>query len=137
MSGGARAAYPALDSFKDEQEHSTELRATFGSEGKDFVVFNSNKGSWRAKYASSSLTDKLHQSDKKVKVVAMGMNSTHVVLFTNGSFHHKCSNTYPSLSKLLEETKRGELLVSDRMTLTTACCDLLTADYCGNPSSSL
>lgn len=112
------------------------LKFAFGSEGVDFVAANSSTGAWRCRGVNTSLMDKLGQSVARVKVVAMGMNKAYVVIFSDASFYWNLSNTYPGLSRLLQNTKRGDLVVSGTSSRGRDTFNYKLADYCGDCSTS-
>ncbi|KAK0619633.1 hypothetical protein B0T14DRAFT_566463 [Immersiella caudata] len=115
ISAGAQRAYPSLQEFINKSKTAgrdiTSFRATFGTQGNDYIAANSSTGAWRTWNASARLNGQMQNfAAKNVRAMAMGMNGAYVILYTDATFYYACSNNYPTLSKLLENTMRGELV---------------------------
>ncbi|KAK4450203.1 hypothetical protein QBC34DRAFT_77485 [Podospora aff. communis PSN243] len=116
ISGGAQRAYPTLQKFINESKAAgrdiTNFRVTFGSQGNDFVACNSATGAWRSWNASPGLNAQMQKAfaTKHVRVLAMGMNGAFAILYTDATFWFACSNNYPTLARLLQNTRRGDLV---------------------------
>jgi hypothetical protein len=63
---------------------------------------------------NKQLNEALHTIDNEgqmIRSVTLGINQSYVVLCTDGQFYYRCKLGYPELYDVLENSKRGDVVV--------------------------
>ena len=111
-SQGLERNYPDLQEWLENRDK-FHCKVTFGPTIGHCIVWKET-GQWHWHGEKSSglrhqLKDDNHR--RHIKQIALGLDDSYFILFTNGEFSYACNATYPELHKIVGHCRRGDVAV--------------------------
>ncbi|KAJ9609645.1 hypothetical protein H2200_005973 [Cladophialophora chaetospira] len=110
--GEAVGTYATLEdiAYKNGALTPHEIRATYGSAIGHVAAWSGN-GSWRwFSHDNIGIPDWVMKDPRHIKQVALGLDRSWFVLWTDGHCDYACGNSYPELYHSLQNQRRGDVV---------------------------